>query len=237
LIESDRILVVETSTRRGSIALVESAAERITAIDLDPAVPHDRDLLPAIDRLLRSRELAPRALTGLVLGRGPGSFTGLRVGSSTVLGLYQALGVPVLGRPSLEATAIAALRETTRVAIVLDARRGAFFVARYTRDPSGELREVLAPSLCPGEEIGAAIPPGETVWSDATALVEVLLPASRHPRIDASRVSGPHASELWLAARRAWPPPPSLVEEHVLPLYLRASSPEEKRAQESRGGS
>ncbi len=235
MIETDRILVVETSTRRGSIALVEGAEERITALELDPEVPHDRDLLPAIDRLLRSRELAPKALTGLVLGRGPGSFTGLRVGAATVLGLHQALGVPVLGRPSMEATAIAALRETARVAIVLDARRGAFFFARYTRGPDGELVELHAPSLGEGGEIGAAIEADEAVWTDAAALLEDWLPASRHPRVDVGRVHGPYAADLWRAARRAWPPLSRPIEAEILPLYLRPSSPEEKRARESRG--
>ena len=74
--ERDRILVVETSTRSGSIALIEGAEERASSAALDPGVPHDRDLVPAIERLLATRGLLPRDLTGLVLGRGPGSFTG-----------------------------------------------------------------------------------------------------------------------------------------------------------------
>jgi tRNA threonylcarbamoyl adenosine modification protein YeaZ len=227
--ERDRILIVETSTRSGSIALVEGLAESTTSALLDPLVPHDRDLVPAIERLLRSRGILPRDLTGLVLGRGPGSFTGLRVGAATVLGLHQALRIPVLGRPSLEATAAAALRATERIAIALDARRGAFFVARYERDAEGALREVVAPRLCEARELAATLPADEPLWSDAEPLLAELLPPTRHPRVPAE-VSGPRAAELWLAARRLWPPPPSaFVEEQLLPLYLRASSPEEKR--------
>ncbi|MBK9385166.1 MAG: tRNA (adenosine(37)-N6)-threonylcarbamoyltransferase complex dimerization subunit type 1 TsaB [Planctomycetes bacterium] len=227
--ERDRILIVETSTRTGSIALVEGAAESTISALLDPLVPHDRDLVPAIERLLRSRGIHPQELTGLVLGRGPGSFTGLRVGAATVLGLHQALRIPVLGRPSLEATAIAALRLVPRVAIALDARRGAFFVARYERGPDGALHELLAPRLCEARDLLTLLPADEPLWSDAEPLLAEHLPAARGPRLDDGSC-GPRAAELWLAARRLWPPPPSeFVEEQLLPLYLRASSPEEKR--------
>lgn len=238
------VLVVETSTRQASIALVIDREEQIYTANLDPEIPHDRDLLPAIENLLAAHKKRPEDLSGFLLGRGPGSFTGLRVGAATVLGLQQALSVPVLGRPSLEATAWAVLRTQRACSIVLDARRGSFFVARYARGAHDAMEEIMAPHLCAGDALSATIPREEPIWTDRPDLLLDLCAEERNPICNDPMITGPTAANLWRAAAWRWPalialqstPPGQLQHDllaQLLPLYLRVSSPEEKRAQES----
>jgi tRNA threonylcarbamoyladenosine biosynthesis protein TsaB len=80
----------------------------------------------------------PRALGGVVALAGPGSFTGLRVGLATALGLHQALGVPAAGLPSLEVLAAAAPEDAGRVVAVVDAQRGEWVAQEFVRSRPGE---------------------------------------------------------------------------------------------------
>jgi len=102
------ILAIETSTLTGSIALMEtplpkgelSFGEKILGeTTLNIAATHSARLMPVIDSLLRETSRSIHEVQGIVLGLGPGSFTGLRIAASTVKGLAYALRVPVVGVP------------------------------------------------------------------------------------------------------------------------------------------
>src|SRR6185312_13683750 len=95
----------------------------------------------------------------VVVGVGPGGFTGLRIGIATALGLGQALGVPVSGASSLEAMAVGILAERGPEALavpVIDARRGEVFAGAYRQGGSGP-REVLAPAAWRPETLAAEL--------------------------------------------------------------------------------
>lgn len=125
-------------------------------------------MLEAAHGLLVASGLTIRAVDGIVVGVGPGGFTGLRIGLATALGLGQALGVPVTGASSLEALALGiaeAAPEAAVVAPVLDARRRELFAAAYRVLPEGDLSELIAPAaLAPGALAAALAGLGETVW-------------------------------------------------------------------------
>lgn len=121
----------------GPILAVDSASPVVSvAVAVDGAVRAERAveigrsserLLAMIDEVLREAEVdGPRGLAGIVALAGPGSFTGLRVGLATVLGLHQATGVPATAVPTLPVLAAAVPAETgeeLRVAAV-DVLRG-----------------------------------------------------------------------------------------------------------------
>lgn len=139
-----RVLGIETSTRRGSVALLDG--DRIV-LALDHEVPksHAEALLPLVLRLFAETGISKSSLERVAVGTGPGSFTGLRVGIALGEGIALGLGLPLVGVGSLEALAsVAADTKRPRVA-VLDAGRSELFVAAYAADGS----ELIAPCAIP----------------------------------------------------------------------------------------
>jgi tRNA threonylcarbamoyladenosine biosynthesis protein TsaB len=107
------IFAFDTATSRTSCALLrgdELLGERLTEA---------REVLAAADELVRAAGLEPRAIDAIVVGTGPGSFTGVRMGLATARGLALALDVPVAGVSTLHAYAGGRP--------VIDARRGEVF--------------------------------------------------------------------------------------------------------------
>ena len=125
----------ETSTRKPSVAL--RAKGQVFEERLSGERPHASDLLPALDRLLSKTGQSVRDLELLVVGTGPGSFTGLRVAVATALGLARGCGTVLFGQPSWEAVCWRELRQGEAAAIVLDARQGELYFARYRRASDG----------------------------------------------------------------------------------------------------
>ncbi len=99
-----KILAVDTSTRCRSVALMDDAA--VLAHDsCDDGAGHSGALLPAIHNLLESLQWSLSVVEGLAVSAGPGSFTGLRAGLATMLGLRLVTGLPLVTVPTLEAMA------------------------------------------------------------------------------------------------------------------------------------
>ena len=130
------IFAFDTATSRTSCALLcdgEVVGERLTEA---------REVLAAADELVRRAGLQPGAIDALVVGTGPGSFTGVRIGLAVARGLALALDVQGAGVPTLDALAAGAPGATP----VIDARRREVFTLL------GGEPAVLAPSVLPVEE-------------------------------------------------------------------------------------
>jgi tRNA threonylcarbamoyladenosine biosynthesis protein TsaB len=132
-----RVLAVDTTTPRGSLAVVTAEAVEVEVRRESPE-GHSRWLLSAVERALDDLGIDPRELDGLAVTVGPGSFTGLRVGISSVQGLALATGRPCLGRPSLDILARLVLGQAPSIVALVDAVRGEVFGAIY--DGGGRLR-------------------------------------------------------------------------------------------------
>lgn len=125
-----------------------------------------RRVMEAAHDLFSSSGVGPSDLDEIVVGVGPGGFTGIRIGLATALGLGQALDIPVHGASTLEALALgiaasgmsppAAAPEVTTVPVI-DARRGQVFAAAYRVDASGAIHEVIAPAAWDPPDLAAAI--------------------------------------------------------------------------------
>src|ERR671931_2186537 len=99
-----RLLAIETSTLAGGVALLEN--DRIVGeYALDLRVTHSERVMAAVDRLMADARWRPGDVGAVAVAVGPGSFTGLRIGLSTVKGLALALGTPVAAVPTLDAMA------------------------------------------------------------------------------------------------------------------------------------
>lgn len=108
-----RLLVIDTATTRAVIALGETDGTLLAQRGWLAGYRHGEELLGRIEALLADSNQAPAELGGIVVGTGPGAFTGLRVGIATAKGLAHALRLPVVGVPTgsaLLAAAAAAAR-------------------------------------------------------------------------------------------------------------------------------
>jgi tRNA threonylcarbamoyladenosine biosynthesis protein TsaB len=160
-----RVLAVETSTRAGGVALLDN--ERLVAeYLLDVSVTHSERLLAAIDHVIADAGWAAADLQGLAVAAGPGSFTGLRVGISTVKGLALALGVPVAAVPTLDAMAAAMPWASLPVCPVLQARRNEVYGALYRWDGESVRRESAYLAVSP-DELAARLSEPTIVLGDA----------------------------------------------------------------------
>jgi len=134
------VLGIDTASS-GVVAVVagadglRSGRDGMRENDSGPQVlAHGERLAPAIDEALRTAGATPRDLTHLVVGVGPGPFTGLRVGIVTARVMAEALGIPVVGVCSLDIVARSGASlglVGSAYAVVADARRKEVYVRRY----------------------------------------------------------------------------------------------------------
>jgi tRNA threonylcarbamoyl adenosine modification protein YeaZ len=131
------VLALDTSTRDGAVGWISAPREApVTSVDdgaessTGAAPGHAETLVPRIEEVLAAGGHALKDVDLVVFGRGPGSFTGLRVGLATAKGLALARGVPIVGLSSLECLALSSGVDGL-VATVVDARRGEIFTAVY----------------------------------------------------------------------------------------------------------
>jgi tRNA threonylcarbamoyladenosine biosynthesis protein TsaB len=133
--EEPRSAIIETSCQVGQVA-VASGARVLAARRLDEARRHARDLIPALRDLLAEQGWKPRDLSAIVVSRGPGSYTGLRVGLMTAKTLAYALGCTLLGIDTFAAIARQAPEEARRVDVLADAQQGKVYVQSFVRTSS-----------------------------------------------------------------------------------------------------
>src|SRR3954470_2902486 len=137
------ILAADTSLPILSVALILDDA-LLGAVALEGRSSRNEKLLPAIDWLLTEAAIARTSIDLFAVTRGPGSFTGVRIGLATMQGLALALGKPVCAMSTHEAIA----PERGRAAIIDDAGRGEFYVSVFE-----DAREVVAPHLASRDEV------------------------------------------------------------------------------------
>ena len=132
-------LALDTSTPTGSIALggVRSGAgEGIHEVQLPVQAVRSESVLPAIDRLVRSAQCRPAEISRIVVGSGPGSFTGVRISAALAKGIRAALGAELHAWSSLAAIAVGS-GESDLVSAAIDARRGQVYAAGYEIERNG----------------------------------------------------------------------------------------------------
>lgn len=181
---------------------------------------HAEALVPMIELVMRDAGLAYRDLAAVAVTRGPGAFTGLRIGLATARGLALAAGIPAIGISAFDAVAEAlpaGARAGRCLAVAIDTKRGDVYLQISDR----ALAPVGAARVVQPRDVAAALPAGPIlVAGDGAALLAEALaaraaeiafdPSPRPP--DAVVVARLGAAAL---ARGAPLPPP-------VPLYLRA---------------
>ena len=218
-------LALETSTRLGSIA-VGHGEELAAEYTLSVRATHSETVLDEVDRMLRRVGADPSRIRRLVIGAGPGSFIGVRIGAALAKGWHSASGAPLFAYSSLRAVAASAGPE--RTCALFGARRGEVYGAAYEARGLGD--PVLGPAA---SEAGAWLDQLGDVpsWSFAGdgATMHRSLIEGRGGTVLPGFLGVPRAAALlWLAERM----PEGRVGDvgGWEPRYVRSSGAERRRS-------
>lgn len=217
-------LAIDTTTAVCSAALA-GGGSLLAEITTNIPRTHSQRLLPMIDTLLKETGLTPQELEMLAVTRGPGSFTGLRIGLATAKGLGLALGLPVVGVSTLRVLAHN-LGAAGLVCPVLNARRDQVYTALFRTGISPDPQAVLTEqAISVADLISQLADYDEPVWFCGDGVDLVMPLAGQHltaPRQAPLHLVCSRAAALADLARYAQPVP----VDQLTPLYLRESQAE-----------
>lgn len=125
-----KILALDSSGLVASAAVVEDDIT-IAEYTINHKKTHSQTLLPMLDELRRMTELDLHTLDAIAVAAGPGSFTGLRIGSATAKGLGLALDIPIIPVPTVDALAFNLYGSGGLVCPIMDARRNQVYTGLY----------------------------------------------------------------------------------------------------------
>lgn len=159
------ILGLDTAANACSVALL-AGEDVIERIETAPR-KHAAALLPMTEACLAEAGLTLKDLDALAFGRGPGSFTGLRIATSVAQGIAYGAGLPVVPVSNLAAAAVAARHKHgwDQVLVAFDARMGELYAAAYRFDPAGLPAAVRAEALL--SPAALALPDTRGAWMGA----------------------------------------------------------------------
>jgi len=224
---AERLLLLETSGRVGQVGLAEG--ERMISVgQLDPARRHARDLTTEIQRQLATQGWGIRDVTAVAVSRGPGSFTGLRVGIAAANALAYATGCRVVGVETFAAIAAQAHEPLNALEIIADAHQGKLFRQSFVRShdecawaPVSPISVVLLEDWLASRNADVLLSgPGIRVLRDRLG-VDV--------RLSDESSWEPNLKGVLAIARRALERRPDEEPRSIEPLYVRASAAEENR--------
>lgn len=198
-----KFLAIDTSGKHMSVVAYRDG-ETQTVFLPECAMKHSIALMGQIDEVCKRSHMNVNECDFFAVVTGPGSFTGIRIGISTVKGLCFACGKPALAVTSFDCLAYA--EKSVPVLALVDAGHGNFYACGYDE----EKRIVFSPAFLTG-----------------TSFPEALVPAASEPLFEGCRVADPCAGLIAAVLAKGGETVPA---EELTALYLRKSSAEEKRA-------
>lgn len=231
-----KILALDSSGLVAGVALVEDDV-LIAEYTTNYKKTHSQTLLPMLDEIKKMVDLDLHSLDVIAVAAGPGSFTGLRIGSATAKGLGLSLGVPLVAVPTVDAMAYNLYGTDKLICPMMDARRSQVYTGlyRFERTPEGYgLRTILAQCALPvqklaekinaaGEDViflGDGVPVYRELLKDALQVPYSFAPAScsRQRAASVAVLGAQYAREGRLVSADAF-----------APEYLRMSQAERER--------
>ncbi|AMG04970.1 tRNA (adenosine(37)-N6)-threonylcarbamoyltransferase complex dimerization subunit type 1 TsaB [Vibrio mimicus] len=219
---SVKILALDTATERCSVALLVGN----TVYSRSEIAPrdHTKKVLPMVDEVLKEAGVTLQELDALAFGRGPGSFTGVRIGIGIAQGLAFGANLPMIGISTLAAMAQAAyrLQGMTHVASAIDARMEEVYWGRYVRQEDGswqaaEAECVIAPAL-----LAQTLTRDEQVWGKAGTGWDAYPALADLPlQVQSSEVLYPDSQDIAYLAQFELAQGNTMSVEQASPLYLR----------------
>lgn len=223
-----RILALDTASESGSVAVADGG-DLLAEITAARRETHSRYLMKLIDRALRLSGLSIKEIDGFAVTRGPGSFTGLRIGISTVKGLAWVTQKPIVGISSLSALAVQAGPTSRLICPMLDARNHEVYFGRY-RFAGGRLKcELEDHAASPAAAIGGIGEPCLFIGDGAQRYREMITDSLGERALFA--LSFQHtlrATAIWHLSRFEFSENRTDIAATLVPRYLRKSYAELK---------
>lgn len=216
-----KLLAIDTATEACSAAL--SINGEILELYEVAANQHSKLILPMVDKLMAEAELRPNDLDGLAFGRGPGSFTGIRIATGVIQGIAFALDLPVVPVSNLAALAQDFFdRNPENIAFVAaDARMDEIYWAVYQRNVKGFAELLGNETVTPAIAVEFPDLSGVGIGTGWLNHHQVLLACLGHRiyRYEDDRL--PRASAIAKLAIEGFNQGQAVPAEQALPLYLR----------------
>lgn len=217
-----KILALDTATEACSAALFLDG----TVVYRETVAPqrHSQLILTMCTEVLAEAGVARQALDAVAFGRGPGSFTGVRIAAGVVQGIAYALDLPVVAISSLAALAQGAVREhaASHVLAAIDARMGEIYWGMYETGTDGLVADIAPEGLYTPERVPV---PESGVWRGVGTAFDpyrAALTARLGTRLTACESARyPLARDLVALAVAAFGRGETVPAEAALPVYLR----------------
>jgi len=146
-----KILALETATIAGSVAICDDTSGLIGEVRINVKIAHAERLMPSIKWLMESSQVTIEEIDAFAISIGPGSFTGLRIGLSTVKGFAFATNKPVVSVPTLDAFARTVPFSAYQICPLFDARKDEVFAALYRWDENNIIKIMPERAVSPGD--------------------------------------------------------------------------------------
>ncbi|PNW67398.1 tRNA (adenosine(37)-N6)-threonylcarbamoyltransferase complex dimerization subunit type 1 TsaB [Aeromonas veronii] len=217
-----KILAVDTATEACSAALL--VGDKLFSRWEEAPRDHTRKILPMVQAVLEDAGISLSDLDAIAFGRGPGSFTGVRIGISVAQGLAFGAGVPLIGISTLAAMAQGAYRldGAEQVLTAIDARMNEVYFGRYELI-DGHMQlvgdEVVSEPAALVDVRGKLAGPVTCVGTGFETYGETL--SGLADELAVSQVRFPAAEDMLPLARAAWLAGEAVPVEQATPVYLR----------------
>jgi len=220
---SAKILALDTATEACSVALM--VGDKIYFRSEVAPRDHTKKILPMIDEVLKEAGLTLNDLDALAFGRGPGSFTGVRIGIGIAQGLAFGADLPMIGISTLAAMAQGAYRQhgSTHVASAIDARMSEVYWGRFERQEDGSWQEKDSESVIPPAVLAEQTLADDKNWTKVGTGWEAYADelAAMPLTLSGSDVLYPDAQDIVYLAQFEWAKGNTTAVEDASPVYLR----------------
>lgn len=220
---SAKILALDTATENCSVAVIDGDKTFFRS-EVAPR-DHTKKILPMVDEVLKEAGLKLADVDALAFGRGPGSFTGVRIGIGIAQGLGFGAELPMIGVSTLKAMAQGSYRvhSAEQVACAIDARMSEVYWGRFERQQDGDWSEVDAECVIPPALLAEEVKGTSGEWTQAgtgwDAYAEELAPLSLPTK--AGEVLYPDARDIAFLAQFEFAKGNTVDAEAASPVYLR----------------
>ena len=226
------LLSVDTTTPSGSLALLRNTV-LLSEVNCDSSLTYSERLLPAIHSILETQGLESRDIDAFALAVGPGSFTGIRIGVSTIKAMSFSSGKLIAPVSTLDAYALKLQKQGRRlVCPFLDAKKGEVYSALY-ESQGGQIKEIISQGAYSPDSILSRLPSNRVIGFIGNGVGAYQKQIVNYLK-DKARLSSRSlfiAQEVGILGYNALKENRGIQSGDVKPLYFRKSQAEEKYQQ------